>query len=37
MFRIGYRILKTAVGAPVAISIDQFFHLQNFLSAAIKS
>ncbi|MCM3022833.1 aromatic acid exporter family protein [Heyndrickxia ginsengihumi] len=35
MFRIGYRTLKTAVATPIAISIAQFFHLHNFLSAGI--
>lgn len=33
--KIGYRTLKTAVGAPVAISIAQLLGLTNFVSAGI--
>ncbi|KAA0560981.1 aromatic acid exporter family protein [Rossellomorea aquimaris] len=35
MFRIGYRTLKTGIGTAVAISIAQWFHLDNFVSAGI--
>lgn len=33
--KIGYRTIKTAVGAPIAISIAQFLGLTNFVSAGI--
>ncbi len=35
MFRIGYRTLKTGVGTAAAISIAQWFQLDNFVSAGI--
>jgi uncharacterized membrane protein YgaE (UPF0421/DUF939 family) len=35
MFRIGYRTLKTGIGTAVAISIAQWFQLDNFVSAGI--
>ena len=35
MFKIGYRTIKTAVGAVISIMIAQFFQLENFASAGI--
>lgn len=35
MFKIGYRTLKTAVGATLAIFLAQFFQLENYASAAV--
>ncbi|MGD6795929.1 aromatic acid exporter family protein [Metabacillus indicus] len=35
MFKIGYRTLKTALGAAIAISLAELFGLQNFASAGI--
>ncbi|USK32466.1 aromatic acid exporter family protein [Bacillus sp. F19] len=35
MFKIGYRTLKTALGAAIAISLAQLFQLDNFASAGI--
>ncbi|WP_257347983.1 aromatic acid exporter family protein [Pseudalkalibacillus decolorationis] len=35
MFRIGYRTLKTAIAAPVAILIAKAFELDNYISAGI--
>ncbi|MCA1063309.1 aromatic acid exporter family protein [Rossellomorea sp. AcN35-11] len=35
MFRIGYRTLKTGIGTAAAISIAQWFQLDNFVSAGI--
>ncbi|KSU63570.1 hypothetical protein AS034_04785 [[Bacillus] enclensis] len=35
MFRIGYRTLKTGIGTALAISLAQFFQLDNFVSAGI--
>ncbi|HWO76195.1 MAG TPA: aromatic acid exporter family protein [Bacillus sp. (in: firmicutes)] len=35
MFKIGYRTIKTAVGAVVSIMIAQLFQLENFASAGI--
>ncbi|WP_078597044.1 aromatic acid exporter family protein [Evansella clarkii] len=35
MFRIGYRTIKTALGASLAIAIAQFLQLDYFASAAI--
>ncbi|RFU69210.1 aromatic acid exporter family protein [Bacillus sp. V59.32b] len=35
MFKIGYRTMKTALGATLAIMIAQFFGLDNFASAGI--
>ena len=34
-FSIGYRTLKTALGAAIAIAIAQFFDLQFFTAAGI--
>ena len=34
-FSIGYRTLKTAVGAAIAIAIAQFFDLQFYTAAGI--
>ena len=34
-FSIGYRTLKTAIGAAVAIAIAQYFDLQFFTAAGI--
>lgn len=34
-FRIGYRTIKSAVGASVSIMIAQYFGFQNFVSAGI--
>jgi Predicted membrane protein len=34
-FHIGYRILKTALGAGLSIGIAQYFHLDFFSSAGI--
>lgn len=33
--KIGYRTLKTAVGAPIAVSLAQWVGLSNFISAGI--
>src|SRR5690625_7510835 len=33
--KIGYRTIKTAIGAPIAISIAQLLGLTNFVSAGI--
>lgn len=35
MFKIGYRTIKSAVGAGIAIGIAQFFHLQFYAGAGI--
>ncbi|MFC0269865.1 aromatic acid exporter family protein [Metabacillus herbersteinensis] len=35
MFKIGYRTVKTALGAAIAIMLAQFFQLENFASAGI--
>lgn len=35
MFKIGYRTIKTAVGASLAIIVAQLLHLDNFVSAGI--
>lgn len=35
MFKIGYRTIKTAIGAPVAIFIAQLLQLDYAISAAV--
>ncbi|MGM8214055.1 aromatic acid exporter family protein [Bacillaceae bacterium W0354] len=35
MFKIGYRTIKTAIGAPISMLIAQMIGLDNYISAAI--